>query len=71
MVTGEDSSPQEETKKAIKIGPNPKERVPPRLKRAIERPKWDPEYWETMPAAVGWNMETPMDPIETKRSKTI
>ena len=33
-------------------------------------PKRDPAYWDTMPAAGGWNMETPMDPMETKRSKT-
>jgi hypothetical protein len=71
MVSGVDSSPQVWTKKAMKIGPNPKDRVPPRLKRDMERPIWGPEYWETMPAAGGWNMETPMDPTETKRSKTV
>jgi hypothetical protein len=31
-----------------------------------EKAKWEPAKLETIPAAVGWNMDDPMDPREIK-----
>jgi hypothetical protein len=39
------------------------------LKIDIENPECFPEWVETMPADVGWNMEVPIAPKDMKRSR--
>src|SRR5512143_2246493 len=73
IVMGEADRPKRPTRKVIRRGPSPKAKVPPTLKMDMEKATWGPENVETMPAAVGWYMEEPIEPrtMKTRRSGKV